>query len=58
MAQPTTEIGHGGLNPYGWGNFADTTEDVPELLGIERIKVYNRMRHDAMIAGSAWSAPA
>ncbi len=51
MAKPETEIGHGAISPYAWGNFVDTAEEVPELLGTERIRVFNKMRHDSMVAG-------
>lgn len=51
MATPTTEIGHGGLSQFSWADFADSIEEVPELFGMQRIVVFNRMRNDAMIAG-------
>jgi hypothetical protein len=44
------EIGHGNAGLIPWSALGDVEETVPELIGLNAITTYNKMRQDAQIA--------
>jgi hypothetical protein len=44
------EIGHGNTGLVPWSALGDVEENVPELIGLNAITTYNKMRQDAQIA--------
>jgi hypothetical protein len=44
------EIGHGNAGLIPWSALGDVEENVPELIGLNAVRTYNKMRQDAQIA--------
>jgi hypothetical protein len=46
------EIGHGSAGLIPWSALGDVEETVPELIGLNAITTYNKMRQDVKAKGT------